>query len=230
MTTAATATVELAVDDLIKLAWQLNGFGPQPPSPDDLAIGRQVLALGLNSLTNYGIVVRQKERVELALVADRAYVDPAGDTISIEKGGVIRDTGSPAGEIPITMRSMADYQMLTSKSTSGMPSYYYPEQLAAGSFRIWLFPVPTAEWPTLIVPRTRLPRAVSTGDVTLDLDQRWHLALTYFMQAQLFSAKGRADLAKGKMKDFVDEASGALENETERGDAVLLMTETGWEC
>lgn len=227
MTIASTATVQLTVDELITLAFHLNGFGPQPPTAQDLDIGRKSLLMGLTSLANGGVVLRQRERATLTTVASQAYVDCPSDTLSVEKDGVVRDTAGT--DIGITMRPIAEYLKVTNKTTTGMPSFYYPEQQTAGTWRVYFWPVPDANWPTFIVPRTRRARDVNTGNLTLDFDERWQRAVVLFMQAQIMRSKGKHTLALPLLAEYEAERERAMDNETERGDAtVLVASATPW--
>lgn len=228
MTVATTATTEFNVDELITIAYRLNGFGPQPPTNNDLQLGRQILQLGLQALSNTGIKLRTRELVTLTLTPGVSYVDPASDTLSIEKGGVIRNLDGVT-DIPIELIPMSRYQELPDKTTSGMPTYYWAEQQPGGTWRIRFYPVTTADWPTFIVPRTRRARDVDTGNVTVDFDPKWHLTIVNFIQAKLALSKGRRDLGTQLMTEYDTERQRAEDNESEKGDGMFVAYSTPWE-
>jgi hypothetical protein len=229
MTTAAAATTEFSVDELTTLALQSIGFlNPGHPAKEgDLALGRRLLALGTQALANDGIVVRARERVTLTLTAGTNYVDAAADTVSIEKGGVMRGTSN--NDIEITMVGHRQYQTLSNKTIEGMPTYYFPEQQSTGAWRIYFWPVPSVDWTTFIVPRVRRSRDVSTGNVTVDFDPKWQLCLVKFLSAELARSKGRRDLATEIMGEYQWERERAMNNETDRGDAMFVACGTPWD-
>ncbi len=230
MTIATTATTEYNVDELIETAFWLDGLlNPgHPLSSGDKALGRRVLHLGIQALANTGIKLRTRERLTLVLTDGTNYVDCPTDTISVEQGGFVRNSDGTS-DIPIQAITLQRYQAFTDKTISGMPAFYYPEQQSNGSWKIYFYPVPDSEWPTFIVPRVRRARDVSTGDVTVDFDQKWYLTIVKFLQGNIARSKGRRDLATELMIEYDLERERAENNETERGDGMFVATSTPWD-
>lgn len=229
MTIAAGATTNFSVDELVTLGLQTAGLlnSAHAANAGDLALGKKVLFLGLQDLANDGIIIRAIERVTLTLTAGTAYVDTAADTQTVEKGGVIRSSDNI--DVEISPIARAQYQALPRKDIEGVPSFYFPEQQPAGTFRIYLYPVPIAGWTTFIVPRTRRARDVSVGSSTVDFDQRWHLAIVTFLAGVLARSKGRRDLGTELLAEYRALLTRALNNETERGDMCFTVPRGPWD-
>lgn len=230
MTIATTSTTELNVDELITTSLQMIGFlnpGHQATS-GDLDLGRRILGLGLQSLANTGVKLRMRDLLTLTLTPDVAYIDCPADTVSVERGGVIKNVDGLT-EIPIEAIEIQRYQSMPVKTTSGMPTYYWPEQQSSGIWRIYFYPVTTSDWPTFIVPRVRKSRDVNAGNLTVDLDTRWHLAITKYLQATLARSKGRRDLATELMNEYENERTRAENNESERGNGMYTIQPTPWD-
>jgi hypothetical protein len=229
VTIAATATTEFTVEEIVTLALQSAGLlnPAHPASAGDLAFGRKLLFLVAQDLANKGIFIRTIERYTLTLTAGTAYVDAPADTVTIEKGGSIRDDSN--GDLAITMIARAQYMAMPRKDTEGVPSFYYAEQQPAGTWRIFFYPVPIAGWTTFIVPRTRKSRDMTTGAVTLDFDPRWHLTIVNALAGRLARSKGRRDLATELIGEAQVSAENAMNNETERGDLCFSISATPWD-
>jgi hypothetical protein len=232
MTVAATASQDFTVDTLITMSMHsvglLNTAHSTPTDAGDLLLGRRLLFMGIQALQNDGIVLRASERATYAVTASVAFIDTQADTLSIEKGAVLRSADGLLDR-PIEMATIARYQQLTNKTVAGVPSLYAPEQTPSGGWRIYLYPTPEAGWPSLIVPRTRRLRDVDQGSVTLDLNTKWLLAILKFLGGSLARAKGRRDLATEVLGEYRDELARAENDETERGDGMLVASPTPWD-
>lgn len=230
MTVAATPTIELDVDATIKLALFRAGMLNAGANPDagQLSIGKMFLRDILTSVQSKGVIMRATERYEQATVAGQAYVDAPSDTSSVEKGAIVRNTNG--AEFEMQLYSRRDYMTrIPVKDTQGKPNIYYAEQLPSGLFRIFLWLVPTTDWPTIVYPRERKLRDVSEGNVTIDLDQRWSLPVGLMLAMEFARHYGRVARQQA-LKDDLREALGdAGDNETERGDMTFTISSTPWD-
>lgn len=233
MSVAATATTDYSVDQILRLAMVTAGvLNPKHFNSShveaQLAAGRMQLFVVLQALQNDGVILRARERASLSLTASQAYVDAPSDTISIEKGAVTRSTEGT--DIELTLYSIDQWQVLPDKTIEGKPNFYYPEKLSATeTWRIHLYPVPTSDWPTLIVPRTRRLRDVENGTVNLDLHPKHYLHVLNTMAAWFARGSGRRDLALELGAEAVAERDRAEADETERGDTMFVASRTPWD-
>lgn len=232
MTVSATATTEFDVDTQIAVALRSIGMlGTDPgqeAKPGDLLLGRQLLLLGLRALANDGIILRARERVSVTLTAETAYADMAADTLSVEDGGILRNVDGTTDR-PIHIYTIAEYQRLPNKTIAGVPNFYYPEKLSTGIWRVYFYPVPVVDYPTFIVPRTRKLRDVDTGNLTLDLEDKYHLAVNKFLAGHFARAKGRRDLANDVLSEYAFELERAQNDETPRGGGSFVQDDSPWD-
>jgi len=230
MPISATATTEFDVDTQITLAMHMMGLlhTQHVPAASDLAMMRKAFWLGTTALANDGVMLRARERVPVSLVASQAYIDMAADTMSVEAGATLRDTTGTT-ERPISIYTMAEYQMLTTKGVVGVPTFYFPEKQTSGTFRVYLYPVPNGDFPTIIIPRLRKPRDMEPGNVTADVDTKYLLALNAFLSYVVARSKGRRDLASEMRQEYLDELGRAENDETERGPARFVIGDGPWD-
>jgi hypothetical protein len=229
--TATTATTDLDVDTEIALALHRAGMlnAGSTPEPEQLALGKLFLHSVLTSLQSKGMIVRTVERTELSTVPGQNYVDAPADTVSIEKDGVVRNVDGLT-ELPIEIYSRSDYmRRIVNKTIQGKPIYYYPEKRADGTFRIYLWQVPTSDWPTIIVPRERRTKDVTVGSVLLDVDVRWTLPVGLALAAEFARHYGRVARQQALKLEYDTEMGSAMDNETERGDAQLCADPSPWD-
>jgi hypothetical protein len=233
MAIGTTATRVFNIDEHTTLALQALGMlnpdqGNGQASPGNLALGRKLMLLGVRALVNDGVILRMRERVSMTLTSGTNYVDMAADTVSIEQGGVLRSADGNTDR-PIELYSIEQYQRLPNKNTSGVPNFYYPEKQPNGDWRVLFYPVPTTDYPTFVVPRTRKPRDMETGDVDIDLDDKFHLAASMFLRKEFARAKGRRDLAADLKADYMFELERALNDETPRGRFGYTIDDSPWD-
>lgn len=224
MTVATTATTELNVAQKIKMGLFHAGQLAADDTPDagQLAMGMMFLQEWLASLQNKGVIVRASERVTVATVAGVDHVDTDADTISIEMGAVIVNTNGSQFEMEKVSR-LAFQRGYPDKTVQGKPNVYMAEQLASGAFRIFLWQVPTTDWPTVIYIRGRRLKDVNIGTVTVDLDTRWDEPTALALGMRFARHYGRVARQASLKADLLEATGEAIDNETERGDAMLVF-------
>lgn len=218
MTVSATATWELRRDQLIARALNLAGVlnAGHNPSRDQIAVGVDFLQMLLASLQSDGIILQAIERYSQPLTAGvGAYLAPA-DTLDVEDGAVVRSTNG--NDITLTMiGSMRDYNALGTKTISGQPTEYYAERNPTGTSTVYLYPVPTSDWPTLIYPRVRRLRDNDRGDVSIDVPVKFTEPVCLKLGARFARHYNRDAKAKALLEEYNEAHQRAMNDETGRG-------------
>lgn len=223
MTVATTATTNPNVDEFLTTAVHSIGVlnAEETPSQADLGVFRKFLWQEMQALQNRGIFLAARERVSASLSAvstTAPYITCDADTVSVEDNATITDTATPALTLPIWMRQIEEYQARPDKTVTGRPVEYAPEKQSDGTWRIYLYPVPDGDYPTITYFRTRRFRDVSTGGVTLDaLDAKFHAALSVAVQSRIARHYRNYQLADQLRTEFEGAVTLALNDETPRG-------------
>lgn len=210
---SATAVWEPTVERVTTMALREAGILHLTAMPDaaQLAAGREWLALELAGLQARGLLLRAVERYTQATAPGVAYVAPPADTLTVEHGATIRSLDGI--DRPLTMLSLAEYQQLGDKTTQDGPLWYYPEKdSAAETWKVYLYPIPTSDWPTLIYPRSRHLRDVDSDAVTLDIP-RDHIKTVILALAAHFASNAnrwvRADQLQKKADAELERVTGS---------------------
>lgn len=231
MATASASSTDYQVDTIVRLAMLRCGAlnAAEQPDAQQLDMGRQFLWLGLAALANDGIMLRAVERVtqDLASVtADTPYFDAPSDTVSIEKGATV--TTGDGVDIPVNLIDRHAYMALPMKTTEGRPTDIFPERMPSGAWRIYVYQVPSDDWESLSYSRLRGLRDVSAGNVTLDLDTKWHLAIVYFLSAEIAGHLGKLEREASLRDLYVAELGRARGDEVSRGDTRFTFYADPW--
>lgn len=229
MTTSTTSTWELRRDEVITTALRLAGVlnAGHPPTSEQVALGATLLQMSLASLQADGIVLRALERYSQTLTDGQVSYTAPADTIDIEDGAVVRNT--QAFDVPLKMLSTPrDYLSRGVKAITGQPTEYYPEKQSDGSILVFLYPVPTADWPTLIYPRVRRLRDTDSGTVTLDVPVKFLETVTLKLAAQFCRHYNRDTKAKALMDEYETARERVLNDETQRGPLRLIVEPLMW--
>lgn len=218
MTTSATATWELRRDEVIATALHLAGVlnAGHAPSSEQKSLGATLLQMSLTALQADGIILRAIERYAQALSDGVVSYAAPSDTIDVEDGAVVRS--SQGYDIPLLMLSThRDYLAVGVKTLPGQPTEYYPEKQSDGTIAVFLYPVPTADWPTLIYPRVRKLRDTDSGAVTIDVPAKFTESVVLKLAAQFCRHYNRDAKAKALMEEYGDARDRAMNDETPRG-------------
>lgn len=230
MATSTNYAWEMRRDALITLSLQMAGLMHASHVADaaQLALGKNFLSMSLTALQADGIILRAVERYSQTLTDGQvSYTCPA-DTIDVEDGAVIRNTQS--FDVPLKLLSThRDYLSRGVKTITGQPVEYYPEKQSDGSIVIYLYPVPTSDWPTLIYPRVRKLRDNDSGNVSIDVPVKFTQAVARKLAAEWAFHYNRPALAKTLMDQYEDERDRALGDETPRGPLRLMVDNLFWD-
>lgn len=227
MTVSATATFELAIDALLRRSFQIAGLyeaGQATVRADDLALGRDLLGMELDSLQAEGTVLRNVESTTTPLVATTAAYVLAADTIDVFVGpdnvaGMVVPTSG--GATPVRAISRQEYMQITNQDTAATPTLVYVEKTALVTLHFW--PVPTVA-STFRYTEIHLPRDSDTGSATPDVARRWQKAIAYSMAWQLALAKSMPSSRVGMLKGMADELKAKAQmSDVEKGNAQLYV-------
>lgn len=228
MAVSAQFAWELRRDQLITRSLQLAGLlnAGHVASAQQLSLGVDLLQMNLLSLQSEGIFLHAIERYSLALSDGVAsYVQPA-DTISIEDGAIVR--GTTGNDTTLTMLSQVDYNRRAVKTTTGQPTEYMAEKSIGETWTIYLYPVPTADWPTLVYPRVRKVRDSDSGTVSLDIPLKFTEPVTLKLASRFCRHYNRDSKAKSLMEEYEEARERALNDETQRGPLRFIAEPIFW--
>lgn len=217
MTISTAFAWELRRDALIGRALNLAGLlnAGHSPTAQQIDVGKDFLSMNLTALQADGIFLHAIERYSQPLLDGVAsYLQPV-DTISIEDGAVVRST--VGNDTNMMMLTQVDYNRRSVKTVTGQPVEYMPEKNADGTFTIYLYPVPTADWPTLIYPRVRRLRDNDSGNISLDVPVKYTEAVTLKLASRFCRHYNRDAKAKALMEEYEDARGRLLNDETQRG-------------
>jgi hypothetical protein len=187
-----------------------------------------MLWLGLQDLQNKGLILRATDRYTLTLTASQAFADMPADTVSVEKGIMVRELGGTT-ELPVLLYDRAAYQAQPNTAEEGRPCYCYPEAVSGGTWRLYFWPVPTADWLTVIVPRGKQMRDITTGNINVDLDPKWLRTIVDMIGrdfAMHFGSPTKAAQMQSLLSQHMAEAMG---DESTRGDTQFIVPSTPWD-
>lgn len=220
MAAGTTSTWKLRRDQLFRRALNLAGVlhaGAQP-RPEQIDLCKDLLMMSQATLQAEGLLLHAVERYTQTMTAGQAYVTATADTLDVEDGAVVRSTASL--DSPIQIGTPLDYQRRPDKATSGQPTEYFPEKSGTGdavTITVWLYPVPSADWPTLIYPRVRRLRDAETGDVDVDVPAKFHEPLMWRLASMVCTHYNRDPKAEALMERYREVSDTVLGDETQRG-------------
>jgi hypothetical protein len=228
MAIATTATTNYTRDQLITLSARAAGL--LHPSEDldanTKAVAADLLWTILQGLQARGIACRATDRATATLTAGQAYFDAADDTVSVESGITVRS--SDGTDLPVVTWSRQQYERQPNKATTGRPIYAFPEEQSGGTWRVWLWPVPTSDWATATYPRQRRSRDVNQGNYNIDIDHRGLRALMLGLGADLARSMGSYSKWSELNKSFEDEIGIYQGDDSPKGPKTFVFSETPW--
>ncbi len=223
MTTSANAVFDPTRDELITTALQQLGVlnAEQEPDAAQVAMASRFLNLILKALANEGVSVRVRERVTVAIISGTSTITPSTDTEDVyvvtlkDANGFDRELGQLA---------LDEYQRLNNKTISGAPTQFMFNK-ANGTALITLWPVNDGTAVSAEYQRIRRIRDMDAGDVTLDLPQAWHLAVSLKLAWMLAPHFNMLDKAAFFQTAFVAERESANMADTETGPLRFVVGE-----
>ena len=190
MATSSTSSFEATRGTIIRRAFQLAGMleASQATEGNDISMAADFLQMDLLSLVSDSTAPTWVTRTTLALVASTAAytLTDCLDVVIDGNNAAGMHVPSSGSETMIQAMARADYQAISNKTSSGVPSMVFIERLATVTATFW--PVPSAA-ATFRYSSLRWPRDSDTDARTLDLSKRWQKAITYSLAHQLALAK-----------------------------------------
>lgn len=216
MTIASTRTQEYTMAELCTRAARLAGVLNKHQTLNAATSAQALRALEsrLKYLSSKGIQIRQRVFENVQLEADvesysmPEYVaDVYGPAMYI--GADQADVDRATSETVITMEPAEDWQVRSSKATTGRPTKYFPYRKSS-VIEIRLWPVPS-EAGTVRFLVERYPADAVVGSNTADVERPWQLCLEHWIGHDLALEDSKdmkrvlylRGLAEGYQKDCV---------------------------
>lgn len=180
MTVSGTTTFSMTVAQIVTEARALLGVQAQeePLQAVELEQGITALNLMLKTWQAEGVMAWTEAEGSFALAqGDIDYLIGAGGSFTTVPLDII-DARVTRGGIDGLMFAMdrADYYALPSKTTQGVPEYfYYDRQRSGGTF--YVFPAPDVTPSTVNFTYRRIIMDAGNGTDTLDIPQEWQEAI-----------------------------------------------------
>lgn len=219
MTTSATASFDPTADEIVTDALRELGVLNAEHDADaaQLSLGRRFLNYIMKALPNEGVSLRVLERVTLATPG--ISFSAADDTEDVTK---MFWTDVGGSDHPVDKGARDDYDDLSLKTTSAPPTQFFCDQ-ANGGFLVYLYPVPDANVVSVTYTRRRRYRDTDSGDVTLDVPQKWHLAVMFKLCALLAPHYGQSSKKAAFLEDYEREKNLANMADTETGPVRFIV-------
>ncbi len=198
MATSGVTTFSMTGDQIVNAAMRkisVLGDG-QSPSATQLANGTQALNVMLKTFMSKGMPLWAIVEYSMALTATRTYTFGIGQTINISAPlkvmQVIRENTNDDSQVPLNLRTHYDYNLLSSSSSTGVPTTYWYEPLnQTGKMHIW--PTPDTDSitnSTLKIVYQRPFDDMVAGANTLDFPPVWQEAVIYGLAWRLCGEYG----------------------------------------
>lgn len=190
MPTSGTTTFTVTRDDIIKAALRslgVIGIGDTPQN-EDYTNCAFALNLILKTMAAQGYLLWCYVNITVPLTSgDGSYtIGPSGADVTSNRpirlaGAFLRDADN--NDVPLEVLSKSDYNMMTPKTQSGVPSsVYYDPTLDNGTLYIW--PVIDQTGYNLIATVQRQVEDIATGTSStqnFDLPQEWFQPLRWML-------------------------------------------------
>ena len=141
MATSGTVTFRPNVEEIISEAFERCGIDAQTRTGHHAVAARRSLNLLFSEWSNRGINYWAVSNSTLTLVKDQttAYTLPAGTVDLIDV--VVRDSSDTVTtDVPLQRISIAEYNQLPNKSSSGRPSQYLIDKQYTPTINVWQIP------------------------------------------------------------------------------------------
>ena len=141
MATSGTVAFRPDVEEIISEAYERCGIDPQTRTGDQAVSARRSLNLLFSEWANRGINYWTVSKNTLTLVKDQTtpYTLPAG-TIDIIDAVIADSAGTNTADQMLNRISIADYNQLPNKTSSGKPSQYMLDSQITPQIYIWQIP------------------------------------------------------------------------------------------
>ena len=234
MTVSTSKGKRWTVGDVVRRAYQVAGVleASQTPNDADRRLGRELLEDVLDALTTEGVFARAAEFYELTTVAGTKTYTLPSYVVDVQDHGVWiaagEDVNAASAELPITLISQEQWQLLGTKAVDGPPTRMYAHR-TGDAVVLYLWPTPDEAG----TARLRYQRELADADadnVTLDLEVFWHQYVVQALAMQVAEAKSMpADKVmrlEGRAMRLLRRARSAA-NETASA-MIAVRHATGW--
>ena len=172
MATSGTVAFQPNVEEIISEAFERCGLDPQIQTGDRAVSARRSLNLLFSEWANRGINYWAVEQQTLTLVNGTAsYTLPVGTIDIID--AVVRDSaGTDTSDQIINRVSIADYNQLPNKSSSGKPSQYMLDKQYTPVAYFWQ--VPDRDTYSMVYWAIRQLEDVTASNQDADIPYRWN--------------------------------------------------------
>jgi hypothetical protein len=170
-------SLNLNADQYTKQALQLCGtvgLGRNPPN-QVLQDARDMLSVMLKTLQSRGVTLTQSVALTLPLSSGTASYALPTNLIDVEFPVMVKQSGSDT-ETWVEQAVWSDYQIISDKTSEGIPTRMYVQKLDTLTAFMWQVPNATM---TLSYRGIRLIDDMSSGATTPGLTQRWMGALLW---------------------------------------------------
>ena len=243
MATSSSYNSSMTASQILKHAFDLVGAVPtgQELTPSQLDRGYRSLNMVIRSLELEGCRIHARSidnRVATSaggtlgttLTAGTGTYYLAPETLEVMSDGVILRNSSSI-DMQLMAMSLDDYQKISNKSQSGIPSQFVIQPNVAqtdtvvmqGALQITLWPVPNASTYSIRYIRTRKLSDFDSQTDDPDVPQRW-IALLVYGVAVWEATRSGLQVAERQMlmAQFAAEKALVLRDDTERGDIYLI--------
>lgn len=222
-TLASTATFDLVRDQVITASLHLCGVlhADHVPDAGQLKVGTRLLSMGLMSLQADGVILRLLDDYEQAITAGTAEYAAASDTMNVEGSGHYV-TSTDGFDHPLSMMQRNQHNGISDKSLQGTPAQLYVRDSVTGPTLV-LYPVPDSNWTSFTYLRTRKIRDVSSGNVHLDIPDKFIDAVTLNLAYKWALHYNKDGKAKTLYELYKLEAEKVVSDETPRGPMRLRL-------
>jgi hypothetical protein len=213
---------QLNVDGFTKQALQLCGLLRLGGTPSNqlLQDARDLFSVMLKTLQARGVTLTQAVRRSLTLTSGTASYALPTDVIDVEFPTMLQASGSNE-ETYVEKMVYSDYQVISNKQVSGVPTRAYVEKLASCSVTFWEIPNGTYTWnyrAIVLVPD------MSDGATEPGLTQRWMGALLWRFAYWLAHANNLNPAKRLELKTEAEQQErDVMGQENERGDLHLSL-------
>ena len=223
MATSGTVAFRPDVEEIISEAYERCGIDPQTRTGDQAVSARRSLNLLFSEWANRGINYWTVSKNTLTLVEDQTtpYTLPVG-TIDIIDAVVSDSSGTDTSDQIINRISIADYNQLPNKTSSGKPSQYMLDKQYTP--KIYLWQIPNKSTYSIVYWSINQLEDINLSNQDADVPYRWSDCICAGLASKL-ALKYAAD--KYQILDSVYERSFNLAASSDNDGVSLRIHPTG---
>lgn len=223
MATSGTVAFRPDVEEIISEAYERCGIDPQTRTGDQAVSARRSLNLLFSEWANRGINYWTVSKNTLTLVENQTtpYTLPEG-TIDIIDAVVSDSSGTDTSDQIINRISIADYNQIPNKTSSGKPSQYMLDKQYTP--KIYLWQIPNKSTYSIVYWSINQLEDINLSNQDADVPYRWSDCICAGLASKL-ALKYAAD--KYQILDSVYERSFSLAASSDNDGVSLRIHPTG---